>query len=164
MILVGIGANLSSPDFGSPRSACEFALKEIEKQGVKIKHRSNWYRSEPVPKSDQPWYINAVASLETELPPAELLQLLHEVEAKLGRVRKVRNEARIIDLDLLAYGQTVSKDGETPVLPHPRLHERAFVVLPLVEIAPEWCHPVSGKSGQALVADLPPGQVTEADL
>ena len=163
MILIGVGANLSSPDLGSPRAACEVALKELENQGIKLLRRSHWYRSEPVPKSDQPWYVNAVASLETGLPPGELLQLLHEVEAKLGRVRKVRNEARIIDLDLLAYGQEVSEDGETPVLPHPRLHERAFVILPLVEIAPDWRHPVSGKSGQALIADLPPGQVTEPD-
>lgn len=163
MIFIGIGANLASPRFGSPRNACEAALKEVEKQGITLLRRSRWYRSEPVPVSDQPWYINAVAALETDLAPAELLARLHEIEAEFGRVRKVRNEARIIDLDLLAYGTRVSGDGEVPILPHPRLSERAFVVLPLVEIAPDWRHPVSGLSGPELVAALPAGQVTEPD-
>lgn len=163
MIFIGIGANLASSRFGSPRSACEAALKEIENQEIKLIRRSRWYRSEPVPVSDQPWYINAVAALETQLPPQELLARLHEIEAKFGRVRKIRNEARVIDLDLLAYGDRVSKEGEVPILPHPRMSERAFVILPLVEIAPDWRHPVSGLSGPDLVAALPAGQVTEPD-
>ncbi len=163
MILIGIGANLSTPDFGLPRTACESALEEMENQGIKIESRSRWYRSEPVPVSDQPWYTNGVIALDTALPPKELLQALHEIENKFGRVRKVRNEARVIDLDLLAYGNLVSAEGEVPILPHPRLHERAFVVLPLLEIAPDWCHPVTGISGQQLISELPPGQVTELD-
>ncbi len=163
MILIGIGANLSTPDFGLPKAVCESALEEMENQGIKIVSRSRWYRSEPVPVSDQPWYTNGVIALDTALPPKELLQALHEIENKFGRVRKVRNEARIIDLDLLAYGDLVSAAGEVPILPHPRLHERAFVVLPLLEIAPDWQHPVTGSSGQQLISGLPPGQVTELD-
>lgn len=163
MILIGIGANLSTPDFGLPKAACESALEEMQNQGIKIESRSRWYRSEPVPVSDQPWYTNGVIALDTALPPKELLQTLHEIENKFGRVRKVRNEARVIDLDLLAYGNLVSAEGEVPILPHPRLHERAFVVLPLLEIAPDWCHPVTGISGQQLISELPPGQVTELD-
>lgn len=163
MILIGIGANLESPRFGSPRAACQAALKEIENQGITLLRRSRWYRSEPVPVSDQPWYINAVAALETDLAPQELLARLHEIEAKFGRVRKIRNEARVIDLDLLAYGDRISGEGEVPILPHPRMSERAFVVLPLVEIAPDWRHPVSSLSGADLVAALPGGQVTEPD-
>lgn len=163
MILIGIGANLSTPDFGPPKTACESALEEMENQGIKIEQRSRWYRSEPVPVSDQPWYINGVVALDTELPAKELLQALHEIETKFGRVRKVRNEARVIDLDLLAYGTLVSEAGDAPILPHPRLHERAFVVLPLIEIAPDWRHPVTGKSGHQLISGLPPWQVTELD-
>lgn len=163
MIFIGIGANLSSSRFGSPRRVCEEALKEIEKQGIEIKGMSGWYRSQPVPVSDQPWYINGVCAVETALSPQDLLARLHAIEEKFGRVRKIRNEARIIDLDLLAYDNEVSKEGESLVLPHPRMHERAFVMLPLVEIAPAWRHPVSGLSGQELIGALPPGQVTELD-
>ncbi|TQV80611.1 2-amino-4-hydroxy-6-hydroxymethyldihydropteridine diphosphokinase [Denitrobaculum tricleocarpae] len=163
MILIGIGANLSTPGLGTPRNACEVALRELEKQGIAIERRSRWYRSEPVPVSDQPWYINGVALLQTPLPPDELLQRLHGIENSLGRVRKVRNEARVIDLDLLSYDGLVSQPGACPILPHPRLLERAFVVLPLVEVAPEWRHPVTGKSGKDLISGLPAGQVTELD-
>ena len=116
-----------------------------------------------MPVSDQPWYINGVANVTTELSPSLLLRLLHEVEDKFGRVRRVRNEARVIDLDLLAYNDSVSAASDVPVLPHPRLQERAFVVLPLLEIAPEWQHPVTGVTGRDLLTGLRPGQVTELD-
>ncbi|WP_282609008.1 2-amino-4-hydroxy-6-hydroxymethyldihydropteridine diphosphokinase [Pelagibius sp. Alg239-R121] len=163
MIFIGLGANLSSPGFGLPKDACEAALKEVENQGIKIAKRSRWYRSEPVPVSDQPWYINGVAALETQLSPKDLLLVLHQIEEKFGRVRKIRNEARVIDLDLLVYDERISGEGEVPVLPHPRLAERAFVVLPLIEIEPEWRHPATGLTGRDLVAALPTGQVTELD-
>lgn len=163
MILIGIGANLSSPDFGAPRNACERALRELENRGIEVEKRSRWYRSEPVPVSDQPWYINGVVIVKTELSPAELLRVLHQIEDEFGRIRRIRNEARVIDLDVLAYDDRVSAEGEIPVLPHPRLQERAFVVLPLLEIAPDWRHPVTGVSGKDLAAGLPPGQVTELD-
>ena len=121
--------------------------------------RSRFYKSAPVPVSDQPWYVNAVASVATELPPRELLALLHRVEARFGRARRERNEARPLDLDLLAYNDRIEAgEGGGPILPHPRLHERGFVLLPLAEVAPGWRHPVSGKSVAELIAALPPGQ------
>lgn len=156
-ILIGLGANLSGPS-GSPRQACEAALARLETEGVRIKRRSRWYESAPVPASDQPWYVNGVAEVETALDPAALLALLHRIEADFGRERRERNEARVLDLDLLAYGTRVNDGPEPPLLPHPRLAERAFVLLPLAEVAPDWSDPRSGRPVQALIAALPPGQ------
>jgi 2-amino-4-hydroxy-6-hydroxymethyldihydropteridine diphosphokinase len=94
-----------------------------------------------------------VAAVETRLPPEALLRLLHEVETEFGRIRSVPNAARILDLDLLAYGRRQESDGLT--LPHPRMAERSFVLLPLGDIAPHWRHPASGADLQALIAALP---------
>lgn len=158
MILIGLGANLTHPRHGSPRQTCEAALTALGKGGVKILRRSRWYESAPVPESDQPWFVNGVAELLTDLDAAALLERLHGVEAEFGRVRRSVNEARLLDLDLLAYGRQVSAPGAVPVLPHPRLGERAFVVLPLAEMAPDWRHPESGLSAIKLAQRLPSNQ------
>ena len=156
MILVALGANLDHPRHGPPRKTCEAALESLERHGISVLGRSRWYRSAPVPPSDQPWYVNGVARIETDLDPGALLALLMRVEDEFGRARHARDEARVLDLDLLDYGGRVSAPDESPVLPHPRLAARAFVVLPLVEVAPDWHHPVSGLSGGELAARLPP--------
>lgn len=158
MILIGLGANLPHPVYGLPRRTCEAALSAMDSAGLRVLCRSRWYESEPVPPADQPWFVNGVAEVTTTLGPGELLERLHGIEAAFGRVRRQANEARILDLDLLAYGRLVSAPGESPVLPHPRLAERAFVVLPLAELAPDWRHPVSGLSARELAAALPSGQ------
>lgn len=159
MIVVALGANLPSA-FGAPRATCEAALAMLETRGVRVLRCSRWYRTAPVPVSDQPWYVNAVAAVDTRLPPASLLNVLHEIEARLGRVRSVANAARVIDLDLLAYGDRVG-GPPGPVIPHPRLHERAFVLLPLRDVAPDWRHPGTGARIGALIAALPLDQITE---
>jgi 2-amino-4-hydroxy-6-hydroxymethyldihydropteridine diphosphokinase len=161
MIVIGLGGNLSNPRYGGPRETCEAALDALRAAGVAVLRRSRWYRSAPVPASDQPWFVNAVAELETGLAAAELLDLLHRIEHEMGRERRVRDEARVIDLDLLVFGETVSGPGETPVLPHPRLAERAFVVLPLAELAPDWRHPRTGQSLAEMVRALPADQRAE---
>lgn len=155
LILIAIGANLPSR-FGPPEAACEAALGALEARGIAVVRRSRWWESAPVPVSDQPWYVNGVAVVETALAPAALLAELHAVEEAMGRVRTVRNAPRVIDLDLLAYGREVIDGALT--LPHPRLAERAFVVLPVDEVAPDWRHPVSGASVAEMIAALPPGQ------
>jgi 2-amino-4-hydroxy-6-hydroxymethyldihydropteridine diphosphokinase len=158
-IFIGLGANLPGPH-GPPRATLEAALRALEAAGLRIVRRSRWYKSAPVPASDQPWYVNGVVEVATDRDPAALLALLHGVEAAFGRTRRIRNEARLLDLDLLAYGDRVANAEDGPSLPHPRLHERAFVLLPLAEIAPDWRHPVSGASLETLVARLPEGQIT----
>lgn len=159
MILIALGSNLPSPEHGSPRAVLEAALGRLLADGrVRLVRRSRWYESAPVPASDQPWFVNGVALVETDLPPGELLERLHAVEAAFGRVRAVRNEARILDLDLIAYGELVTGAEARPALPHPRLAERAFVLLPLAEVAPGWRDPRSGETVETLVARLPVGQ------
>jgi 2-amino-4-hydroxy-6-hydroxymethyldihydropteridine diphosphokinase len=155
MILIGLGANLPSAA-GPPAATLAAALAALGAAGVAIERRSPWYRSAPLPAGDQPWYVNAVAVARTGLGPAALLALLHRVEASFGRTRHRRNEARVLDLDLLDYDGLVRDDP--PVLPHPRLHERAFVLLPLRDVAPEWRHPIDGAGVAELIAALPADQ------
>lgn len=155
MILLGLGANLPHPAYGPPRETLEAALAAIEAAGAIVARRSPWFRTPPWPPSDQPWYVNGVAQLETDLKPGSLMTLLHGVEREFGRTRGRRNEARVLDLDLLAYGERISAPGEQPELPHPRLADRGFVLLPLASIAPDWRHPVSGETLAVLIERLP---------
>ncbi len=155
VILIGLGANLPSPRFGPPKATLEAALAELENRGVRVAARSRWYSSAAVPASDQPRYINGVAAVETELPPDELLGLLHAIEEGFGRRRSEPNAAREIDLDLLAYNDLIRAELP-PILPHPRLAERAFVLYPICDIDPEWRHPATGRSAAEL-AEAAPG-------
>ena len=160
MILVAVGANLPAPDGVGPRESCARALELLEESGIKIVDRSRWYRSPPWPRSDQPDYINAVIGVDAAGRPAALLERLHAIEARMGRVRGARNAARVIDLDLIAFGRlTRGGDGEAGSaalrLPHPRLQDRAFVLFPLRDVAPGWIHPVTGRSVDEMIADLP---------
>lgn len=129
---VGLGANLDNP-----LQQVRQALSELDAIGhTRVLAASSIYRSVPVGYADQPDFINAVAKLQTELSPRELLDALHVIENRHGRRRSVPNAPRTLDLDLLSYGMLVVQE-EGLTLPHPRLHERAFVLLPLAEIAPD---------------------------
>ncbi|MCF6215731.1 MAG: 2-amino-4-hydroxy-6-hydroxymethyldihydropteridine diphosphokinase [Emcibacter sp.] len=180
MIFIGLGSNLSEGKSGTPRSMLAAALGEMAACGIDVVELSHFYESEPVPKSDQPWFINAVAAVETRLSPEGLLKNLHDIETKLGRTRRIRWEARIIDLDIIAYDDCIypsSGDGpdgwhvaagddhitrqnqdenqeQVMVIPHPRMHERLFVLKPLMDICPEWIHPVLGKTAKSFAREL----------
>jgi 2-amino-4-hydroxy-6-hydroxymethyldihydropteridine diphosphokinase len=160
MILLGLGANLPSERHGTPLATLAAAINALAVEGVVIERRSSWYRSAPLPVADQPWYVNGVIAVRTQWAPPELLELLHRTERRFGRERRTRNEPRVLDLDLLDYDGRVDSSASM-ALPHPRLHERAFVLLPLRDVAPGWRHPVSGKSIEALIAELPAGQQIE---
>jgi 2-amino-4-hydroxy-6-hydroxymethyldihydropteridine diphosphokinase len=137
----------------------EAAFQELARRGVRILRVSPWYKTAPVPASDQPWYQNAVIEVATDLGPDELLATLHEVEQAFGRVRTVANAARMIDLDLLDFCGEIAPEGPgRATLPHPRLAERGFVLRPLADLAPDWRHPVTGQPIQALLAALPFGE------
>jgi 2-amino-4-hydroxy-6-hydroxymethyldihydropteridine diphosphokinase len=152
-ILIGIGGNLASPRWGTPRETLTAALAALTAEGVAIAARSSWYRSEPVPASDQPWFVNAVAAVETGLDARDLLALMQQIETRFGRVRSAPNAARTVDLDLLDYRGALSPSPELS-LPHPRLHQRRFVLVPLCEIAPRWRHPRYGATARELLDRL----------
>lgn len=161
-VFVGIGGNLCSPEHGPPPNVLDAAFAVLVAAGIGVLRRSRWYRSRAWPPSDQPDYANGVLELAPVLPPRRLMAILHAVEDRFGRTRGARNAARILDLDLLAYGRLVAAgDDGGPILPHPRLAERAFVLRPLAELAPGWRHPVSGVPVAALLARLPAGQRAE---
>jgi len=155
-IFIGAGANLAHPTYGSPRATLEAAFRELGRRGVQVLQVSPWYRTAPVPASNQPWYQNAVIEVGTDLGPDKLLATLHEVEEAFGRIRTVANAARMIDLDLLDFRGGIAPDSPgRATLPHPRLATRAFVLRPLADLAPDWRHPVTGEPIQALLAALP---------
>lgn len=166
-ILIGIGANLASAQWGGPRSTCEAALNALEQAGLTIVQQSNWYKSAPVPISSQPWFINGVIAVETSLEPAGLMALMASIETDFGRTREQKNAARTLDLDLIAYGETISgwDHGETAelIIPHRRMHERGFVLLPLREIVPDWFHPALHLSLDEMIAALDVDQQTIRD-
>lgn len=158
MIIIAYGANLPSRA-GDPVATFGQVVDMLGTLGVSVLRQSSLWETSPVDTPDvQPWYVNAVMAVDSSLPPPALLELLLSVEAQFGRVRTFKNAAKSIDLDLIAYHDAVIENGQTLIVPHPRMHNRAFVLLPLQEIAPEWVHPLSGKGLPALIEGIPTGQ------
>lgn len=159
--LVALGANLAGPA-GPPRAQLEAALEALEARGIPVVARSRFWRSPAWPDPADPAFVNAVAIVATDLGPAALMAVLHEVEAGLGRRRGAPNAPRTIDLDLVDHGGMVSDGGDGgPILPHPRLAARAFVLRPLADVAPGWHDPRSGRSLDELLAWLPADAIAE---
>ncbi len=160
MILIGLGANLDSK-YGTPRETLAAAKATLTERGLKILKSSRTWLTAPVPVSNQPWYHNEVIEVHTQLQPEALLAVLQGVETGFGRVRGEKKAPRTLDLDLLIYHDTVIKSEETSselIVPHPEMHRRAFVLLPMADIVPEWTHPVSGQSLMNLIRALPDEQ------
>ena len=158
MIYVGLGANLVHPIHGGPATTLQIVRKSLDGGHIKVLRMSDLYETSPVPVSDDPWFVNAVLSLETKLKPYDLLQLLHRTENVFGRKRSNINAPRVIDLDLLAYHDIVSLPGEIPILPHPRLDQRIFVMKPLSELDPRWIHPRTGEAVRDILGKIPSNQ------
>lgn len=154
---VAIGGNLTPEGYDTLEDVMADALKSVANQALEIEQVSKWFETAPVPVSDQPWFLNAILRVRTKMSATQLLACLHDIEANFGRVRKQRNEARILDLDLIDYDGLV-QDDETITVPHPRMHQRAFVLLPLQDIDPNWHHPVTNIGISQLIAQMPEGQ------
>ena len=141
--LIALGSNL-----GDSKLILESALDKLDRTlGIKVKARSHFYQTKAVTLDErpQPDYLNACAILETTLIPAALLRVLQQVEQDFGRIRHERWGARTLDLDLLLFDDVILQTTDLEI-PHPRMNDRAFVLVPLSEIAPDWIHPVSGQA------------------
>jgi 2-amino-4-hydroxy-6-hydroxymethyldihydropteridine diphosphokinase len=142
---IALGSNL-----GDSVTIVTNALKILaDTPGITIQAQSSWYQTKPV-GPPQPDYLNGCALLDVQMTPQELLETLLKIEAQLGRIRQERNRPRTLDLDLLLFDDLIL-DMPNLQVPHPRMRERAFVLVPLAEIAPNWVEPVSGKAIAQLV-------------
>jgi 2-amino-4-hydroxy-6-hydroxymethyldihydropteridine diphosphokinase len=146
---IGIGSNMEMP-----ADRCRDAVKRLSTvTGVRVLRCSSLYRTEPVGPPDQAWFINAVAEIRTPLTPSELFAALKEIEQQMGRMEGPKWGPRIIDLDILLYGQEVVQE-EDLVIPHPELHRRRFVLEPLCELASYAIHPAFNVSVRGLIGRL----------
>ena len=149
-VLIALGSSLAGR-FGSREALLAAALDDFPAAGLKLVKRSSWWRSASWPDPGMPDYLNGLALVETALSPHQTLDALRRIEAAFGRRREAPNAPRTLDLDLVAHGRVVL-DEPGLTLPHPRAHERLFVMGPLAEIAPDWRHPVSGETAWELAA------------
>lgn len=149
-VLIAIGANLPHLRL-SARQTCEQAVQALKNlPELEVEAVSRWYESAPVPPSGQPPYVNGVVRCRTTLAPLALLDALQGVETQLGRVRSVPNAARTLDLDIISI-DNIQTNIDRLILPHPRATQRAFVLYPLRDVAPEWKDPITGKGLDALL-------------
>ena len=147
---ISIGSNI-----GDKAGYCLSALERMDQiPGCRLKARSSLYRTEPVGVEGQDWYVNGVAELELELTARALLDRLLAIEKAMGRERRKKWDSRTLDLDILLFGSEAIREKDLTV-PHPLMHERRFVLMPLAELAPDFVHPVLGKTVTELLADVP---------
>jgi 2-amino-4-hydroxy-6-hydroxymethyldihydropteridine diphosphokinase len=148
VVYLGLGSNI-----GDKVANCLLALEEISASDRNHIHAvSSLYKTEPIGYQEQDWFINCVAEVSTALLPRPFYALLQEIEKRMGREKTVPMGPRIIDLDILFYGNEVLDEADL-IIPHPRLHERGFVLVPLAELAPDLLHPVLKKTIRDLLKE-----------
>ncbi len=151
MILLGIGSNLPFRGL-TPVQLIDSAKHELTRHHIKIIKSSSYYLTPPMGSKYQPDYVNAVFLVSANFSPEFLLQKLHAIEASFGRQRRAKWSARTLDIDLLDWhGHRLFK---RPKLPHPEMQKRAFVLFPLNDVVPCWCHPISGRTAQQMLMSL----------
>jgi 2-amino-4-hydroxy-6-hydroxymethyldihydropteridine diphosphokinase len=151
MILIALGSNIAGP-WGSSRETVLRAVVEIEQHAIQVLKVSTLIETAPFGVTDQPNFVNAVSKIKTDHAPEKLMQILHSIENRAGRKREKKWGPRTLDLDLLDYnGQILNTDL---ILPHPGISERNFVLVPISEIAPEWTHPITGKTAALTLREL----------
>jgi 2-amino-4-hydroxy-6-hydroxymethyldihydropteridine diphosphokinase len=150
---LGLGSNV-----GDREANLRGAVSQLAGDEIRVLRRSSLYETAPQELLDQPWFLNAVVGVETSLFPLQLLARLREIERKMGRRRLTPKGPRNIDIDILFYGRSVITTAELEV-PHPRLAQRRFVLEPLAEIAPDFRHPVTGKTAMEMLAAVEPQSV-----
>ena len=147
---LSLGSNL-----GDRLSNLKMAIMKMEESdSITLLELSPVYESEPVGKKDQSWFLNTVALAETSLEPLSLLDYLLEIEKSMGRQREIKWGPRNVDLDILLYDDLII-DSDRLILPHPQMHKRRFVLLPLVRINPELMHPLLKKTVKVLLRECP---------
>lgn len=151
-IYLAFGANL-----GNPRKQIEQGIMALNDRGVNVIDHSSWFETEPVDRNDQPWFLNLVARAETSHDPYELLAVCQQIEQQEGRVPSVRFGPRHLDIDILLYGNRCIESEEL-MIPHPRMCERRFVLIPLLEIAPDLEDPVHNQRYAEMLSRLDEGK------
>ncbi len=156
---IGIGSNMGEP----AKNCLEAIRKIISSVAIRVLRGSSLYRTEPVGNRIQAWFVNCVIEVRTSLAPRDLLNLLQGIESEMGRVKGEKWGPRVIDLDILFYGQAVIREDDLQI-PHPELHKRRFVLVPLNEVAPYTIHPAFGISVKGLLDRLQdPGRVEKIE-
>jgi len=177
--LIALGANLPSAT-GTALQTLEKSLELFLSESLQIERISKWFSTPAFPVGSGPHFVNGAVMVETPLAPAAVLAALHRIEAAMGRTRENRWEPRLCDLDLITYDDMISPDLDTfkrwksldlsnqktltpdqLVLPHPRLQDRSFVLVPLNDIAPDWVHPVTGITVSEMLAAIPTKDLAE---
>lgn len=154
MIFIGMGSNIAATGFVSPEATIQAAIDLFDDFGITLVRLSKFYLTSPVPASNQPWFVNCVAQIETFLSPFECMANLHRLECAFQRVRSVPNASRTLDLDLLDYNGLVIGNQSMLRLPHPRINDRAFVLFPLSDICSNWVSPLDGSKIEDLIKKL----------
>ncbi len=177
-IIAALGANIPS-QVGKPKDTITHAISSIREAGIDVIDISGFYITKPVPASDQPDFVNCAITLASLKSAKQLLTIFHEIEGQLGRTRGERWSARTIDIDLIAFGQAVLPNQKLwyelvndpdpsvfindPMIPHPRMHKRAFVLAPILDVAPNWVHPLYQKTARDLLIGIEGQEILEID-